>query len=153
LIDHIISKANLEPQNLVFEITERADIKAEESVITTMNNLRSRGIRLSLDDFGTGYSTLGYLHRFPIDFLKIDKTFVQTAIKGGENSRIVETIVNLAEHIGLRVIAEGVETIDQLNFLRKINCELAQGYYFSYPISIEKVRELLSQDPIWNTAE
>lgn len=153
LIDHIISKANLEPQNLVFEITERADIKAEESVITTMNNLRSRGIRLSLDDFGTGYSTLGYLHRFPIDFLKIDKTFVQTAIKGGENSRIVETIVNLAEHIGLRVIAEGVETIDQLNFLRKINCELAQGYYFSYPITIEKVRELLSQNPIWNPDE
>jgi len=152
-IDHIISKANLEPQNLVFEITERADIKAEESVIATMNNLRSRGIRLSLDDFGTGYSTLGYLHRFPIDFLKIDKTFVQTAIKGGENSRIVETIVNLAEQIGLRVIAEGVETKDQLDFLRKINCELAQGYYFSYPMRIEKVRELLSQSPIWNTDE
>ena len=152
-IDHIITKANLEPQNLVFEITERADIKAEESVIATMNNLRSRGIRLSLDDFGTGYSTLGYLHRFPIDFLKIDKTFVQSAIRGGENSRIVETIVNLAEQIGLRVIAEGVETIDQLNFLRKINCELAQGYFFSYPMRIEKVRELLSQNPIWNTVD
>lgn len=149
LIDQVITKANLLPNNLVFEITERANIKAEESILEIMNNLRSKGIKLSLDDFGTGYSTLGYLHRFPVDYLKIDKSFVQNIGLDNENSRIVETIVSLAEHIGMSVIAEGVETKNQLDFLRNINCEFAQGYYFARPIKFESVRELMNENPVW----
>jgi diguanylate cyclase (GGDEF)-like protein len=149
LIDQVVTKSNLMPDNLVFEITERANIKAEEAILEIMNNLRSKGIRLSLDDFGTGYSTLGYLHRFPIDYLKIDKSFVQNSDMDGENSKIVETIVSLADHIGMSVVAEGVETRSQLEFLRNINCGYAQGYYFSHPIEFERVEELLNHQPVW----
>ena len=105
-----------------------------------------------MDDFGTGYSTLGYLHRFPVDYLKIDKSFIQTVGLGGENSRIVQTIVNLAEHIGMDVIAEGVETIEQLDFLRKINCGYVQGFYFSHPVDFEKALDLVRLNPVWNPA-
>jgi diguanylate cyclase (GGDEF)-like protein len=143
LIDQVVSNANFDCKNLVFEITEKANIRAEESVIEIMNNLRSKGIRLSLDDFGTGYSTLGYLHRFPVDFLKIDKSFVQSVVNGSQNSRIVETIVTLASHIQMSVIAEGVETKEQLDFLRNINCEYAQGYFFSHPVDINSVQNQL----------
>jgi len=149
LIDQIITKSNLLPDNLVFEITERANIKAEEAILEIMNNLRSKGIKLSLDDFGTGYSTLGYLHRFPIDFLKIDKSFIQNSDMNSENSRIVETIVSLADHIGMSVVAEGVETKSQLEFLKNINCGYAQGYYFSHPVEFERVEELLKTQPVW----
>ena len=143
----------MDPKNLVFEITERANIKADETILQVMNNLRSKGIKLSLDDFGTGYSTLGYLHRFPVDYLKIDKSFVQTVGLGGENARIVETIVSMAEHIGMMVVAEGVETEEQLEFLRQINCGYAQGFYFSHPIDLEGVYQLLDQNPDWKKPE
>jgi len=152
IIDHLIAEAGLESGNLVIEITEQTNFKAEETVLQLMNNLRDKGILLSLDDFGTGYSTLGYLHRFPVDYLKIDKSFIQTVGLGGENSRIVQTIVNLAEHIGMDVIAEGVETIEQLDFLRKINCGYVQGFYFSHPVDFEKALDLVRLNPVWNPA-
>jgi len=145
----MVNEAGLDPKNLVFEITERANIKADETILQVMNNLRMLGIKLSLDDFGTGYSTLGYLHRFPVDYLKIDKSFVQTVGLGGENARIVETIVSLAEHIGMMVVAEGVETEEQWGFLEQINCGYAQGFYFSHPIDLEGVYELLNKNPTW----
>jgi diguanylate cyclase (GGDEF)-like protein len=149
----MVREAGMDPKNLVFEITERANIKADETILQVMNNLRSKGIKLSLDDFGTGYSTLGYLHRFPVDYLKIDKSFVQTVGLGGENARIVETIVSMAEHIGMMVVAEGVETEEQLEFLRQINCGYAQGFYFSHPIDLEGVYQLLDQNPDWKKPE
>jgi diguanylate cyclase (GGDEF)-like protein len=152
-VDKMITNAGLDPTNLVFEITERANIKADETILDVMNNLRSKGIKLSLDDFGTGYSTLGYLHRFPVDYLKIDKSFVQTVGLGGENARIVETIVSLAEHIGMSVIAEGVEKEEQFDFLCKINCEYAQGYYFARPSDLESVQDLLKKNPFWKLGE
>jgi len=148
-IDHITGEAGFDQNNLVFEITERANIKVDETILQIMNQLRSKGIKLSLDDFGTGYSTLGYLHRFPVDFLKIDKSFVQTVGMGGENARIVETIVSLADHIRMNVVAEGVETEEQFEFLRGIHCAFAQGYYFSHPIDIHSVQELLNSKPSW----
>ncbi len=148
-VDEMLNKAGLDPANLVFEITERANIKADEMILQVMENLRSKKIKLSLDDFGTGYSTLGYLHRFPVDNLKIDKSFVQTVGLGGENARIVETIVSMAEHIGMDVIAEGVETEEQLKFLQTINCEFAQGYYFARPMDLDGVHHLLKKNPVW----
>lgn len=147
LIDEVLAKAHFKPENLVFEITEQANIKSEELVIGVMNDLRAKGIRLSLDDFGTGYSTLGYLHRFPVDFLKIDRSFVESVDRVTENTRIVETIVSLAEHIGMSVIAEGVETREQMDFLRRIKCEYAQGFYFSHPVELIKIQELLKKEP------
>jgi len=147
LIEQVLTRANFQPENLVFEITEQANIQSEEHVIGMMNDLRAKGIRLSLDDFGTGYSTLGYLHRFPVDFLKIDQSFIKAVETGSENTRIVETIVSLAEHIGMSVIAEGVETKAQMDFLRQIKCDFAQGFYFSYPVELGKIRELLEHEP------
>lgn len=147
LIDQVLAKAHFQPENLVFEITEQANIKSEELVIRVMDDLRAKGIRLSLDDFGTGYSTLGYLHRFPVDFLKIDRSFIESVEKATENTRIVETIVGLAEHIGMKVIAEGVETKEQMEFLRKIKCDYAQGFYLSHPVELQKILELLEETP------
>jgi len=149
IISGVISESGLEPGNLVIEITEQSNFKAEQTVSQIMNQLRGKGIKLSLDDFGTGYSTLGYLHRFPVDYLKIDKSFIQTVGLEGENSRIIQTIVNLAEHIGMSVIAEGVETVEQLSFLREINCEFVQGFYFSRPIDLEGALELVRKNPVW----
>ena len=149
IISGVISESGLEPGNLVIEITEQSNFKAEQTVSQIMNQLRGKGIKLSLDDFGTGYSTLGYLHRFPVDYLKIDKSFIQTVGLEGENSRIIQTIVNLAEHIGMSVIAEGVETVEQLSFLREINCEYVQGFYFSRPIDLEGALELVRKNPVW----
>jgi len=149
LVDQVLTEAQFQPENLVFEITEQANIKSEELVIEVMDDLRAKGIRLSLDDFGTGYSTLGYLHRFPVDFLKIDQSFIQSVELGSENTRIVETIISLAEHIGMSVIAEGVELATQVDFLRRIKCDYAQGYYFSYPVDLGQIQTLLKHETKW----
>jgi diguanylate cyclase (GGDEF)-like protein len=149
LIDDLIIEAGIKPDHLIFEITEQSNFKTEHTVLQLMNRLRSKGIKLSLDDFGTGYSTLGYLHRFPVDYLKIDKSFIQKVDRDSENARIVHTIVNLAEQIGMSVIAEGVETAEQLDFLRKINCDYVQGFYFSRPVSFEDTLELIQRDTVW----
>src|ERR1700730_15529900 len=99
----------------------------------TMSQLRALGIRLSIDDFGTGYSSLSYLQRFPVDTLKIDQSFISAMQTVRENCAIVSTIVALGKNLGLQVVAEGVETLSQLEMLRSIGCDAAQGYLFSKP--------------------
>ena len=115
-----------------------------ETATEMLQQLRDLGVQLSIDDFGTGYSSLSYLHRFPIDTLKIDRSFVIRMIDNNENLEIVRTIVMLAQNLGMDVIAEGVETKEQLALLRKLKCENGQGYYFSRPLDVKGAENLLA---------
>src|SRR6185436_12397681 len=118
---------------LQLEITESAVIENTKTVTEMILQLRSLGIRLSMDDFGTGYSSLSYLHNFPIQTLKIDRSFISNKGKVGDNE-IVRTIIMLARNLGLDVVAEGVETKEQLAYLRALDCEYAQGFFFAHPL-------------------
>jgi diguanylate cyclase (GGDEF)-like protein/PAS domain S-box-containing protein len=139
-----VTAAGLLPGSLRVEITETAIIENAEAAITLLGKLRGLGVRLDLDDFGTGYSSLAYLHRFEMDALKIDRSFVRNVGERGENSEIVRTIVQLARSLKLDVVAEGVETSEQLALLRALECEKVQGYLFAEPLTPDAARILLA---------
>nr|MDQ3324105.1 bifunctional diguanylate cyclase/phosphodiesterase [Acidobacteriota bacterium] len=124
----------LNPSCLKLEITESHIMENTEMAIAMLNHLRALGVEISLDDFGTGYSSLSYLHRFPVDYLKIDRSFVNRMMESKENGEIVHTIIRLAQNLKMKVIAEGVETAEQLARLNQLNCEYGQGYLFSKPL-------------------
>lgn len=137
LVDNIarlLQEFKLPPRCLKLEITESVFSENTEAAIGLLTQLRSLGVQLSIDDFGTGYSSLSYLQRFPIDTLKIDRSFVTQMMENEENLAIVRTIVALARNLGMEVVAEGVETEDQLTLLRTLECEHGQGYLFSTPL-------------------
>ena len=115
-----------------------------ETATSMLVQLKALRIRLSLDDFGTGYSSLSYLHSFPMDTLKIDRSFVSRIGPNGENSEIVRTIVTLAENLGMDVVAEGVETAAQLALLRSLGCQYGQGYYFSKPVEAHVAGDMIA---------
>jgi len=143
-IKEILAQTGIDPGSLKLEITESAIIDNTETAAAMLKQIKALGIKVSLDDFGTGYSSLSYLHRFPIDTLKIDRSFV-TRMNLPKNSEIVRTIVTLASNLGMDVIAEGVETGDQIVQLTGMNCEYVQGYLFSQPIDSESARRLLEE--------
>jgi len=143
-IEQVLEEANVAATSLKIEITESAIIENVDSATVTINRLKSLGIKVSLDDFGTGYSSLSYLHRFPIDTLKIDRSFV-TRMNLPKNSEIIRTIVNLASNLGMDVIAEGVETGEQVIQLSGMNCEYVQGYLISKPIDAASVEKLIQE--------
>jgi len=134
---------------LWLEITEKVSAADDESAIIILKKLRSMGIRISLDDFGMGYSALNYLARFPVDALKIDKTFIKMIGVQEESLKIIEMIKALADHLGLILIAEGVEDSKQIPFLRSINCEYAQGFYFAKPLDSQSATSLLAKGHQW----
>jgi diguanylate cyclase (GGDEF)-like protein len=142
-IDQIIHQSQIHANHLKLEITESMIINNADYVNQVLSQLKERSIKLCMDDFGTGYSSLSYLHRFPLDILKIDKSFVSNMGENGEQSDIVRTIINLAHHLKMEVIAEGVETLGQLKILSQLACEWGQGYFFSRPIDSTKVLDLL----------
>ncbi|MBA3439965.1 MAG: EAL domain-containing protein [Pyrinomonadaceae bacterium] len=142
-IDDVLQQTGLDPNCLKLEITESAIMEKAESSIVMLKQLRDLGVKLYIDDFGTGFSSLSYLHRFPVDMLKIDRSFVSLMNKGNENSEIVRTIVKLAHNLEMEVMAEGVETAEQLEELRALGCEYAQGYFFSEPVDSEKAKTLI----------
>ncbi|MCB1023104.1 MAG: EAL domain-containing protein [Acidobacteria bacterium] len=144
-IAEILAESRLEPQCLRLEITESVIMHNAEQAVITVNELREMGVRVSIDDFGTGYSSLGYLHRFPVDTLKVDRSFINRIGNEGENAEIVQTIINLAANLNMEVVAEGVETIEQLEFLRAINCNYGQGYYYSRPLDSNSASEMLRE--------
>jgi diguanylate cyclase (GGDEF)-like protein/PAS domain S-box-containing protein len=134
-VDNVLRKTGLNPRQLKLEITEGAVMENIDTATDMLRHLRDLGVQLAIDDFGTGYSSLSYLHRFPIDTLKIDRSFVTRMASNAENVEIVRTIIMLAQVLGMDVVAEGVETKDQLKVLRDLKCEYGQGYYFSRPSS------------------
>ncbi len=147
-IDKIINSSQIHANHLKLEITESMIINNAESVNYVLSQLKQRSIKLCMDDFGTGYSSLSYLHRFPLDILKIDKSFVSNMGENGEKSDIVRTIINLAHHLKMEVIAEGVETAEQLKILCELGCEWGQGYFFSRPLDGEQALNLLTHEPL-----
>ncbi len=144
-IRQILNETGLDAHHLKLEITESVIMENPESAMDMMLQLKAMGIQLSVDDFGTGYSSLGYLYRFPMDLLKIDRSFISRVDVDGEKLELVRTIITLAWNLGMDVVAEGVETTKQLAQLKALKCEYAQGYLFSEPISSAKAEELLHE--------
>jgi diguanylate cyclase (GGDEF)-like protein len=142
-IRQILDASGLAPQHLEVEITESLAMQDAEATVTTLRGLKDMGVKISIDDFGTGYSSLGYLRRFPIDILKIDKSFVSDVDRDCDSAAIVRTIVGLARSLKLTVLAEGVETRDQLDFLAAEGCDRMQGYFFAKPCDAGALLRLL----------
>ena len=138
--------AGIEPGRLVLELTERALVESEAAV-GALQALRARGVRLCVDDFGSGYSSLGLLHRLPVDGLKIDRSFVSDLETSAEARAVVRAVVGLARELGLRTVAEGIETPGQLAVLREAGCPYGQGFLFSPPVPPEAARPLLARAP------
>ena len=146
LIDETLKACEIKPDLLWLELSEKNSIGEGGSTLSKLHAMRAIGVRLCLDDFGTGYSTLGYLSRLPINVLKIDRSFISEADLNPESTKIIHTVIGLADNLGLNVVAEGVETDAQLDVLRQSKCPLAQGYYFFEPLDADKIAELLAAD-------
>jgi len=148
-IDRILAETKANPANIKLEITESAIMDNAEAAIALTKDLRSRQIQISIDDFGTGYSSLGYLHRFPVDNLKIDRSFVSQIQTENRNYHVVDTIIALSNQLGLAVIAEGIETKEQLEWLQNVGCQYGQGYLFNKPLPASEVdRIYLKSNPL-----
>ncbi|MBR9991096.1 MAG: EAL domain-containing protein, partial [Gemmatimonadetes bacterium] len=148
-IDSILERAGLPPAALKLEITESVLGNDDSTFLSAVSALRDRGIRLCIDDFGTGTSSLGHLHSFPVDSLKIDRSFVSQIGFSGNSSRLVETIVALSRTLGMASVAHGVETREQLEFLRQLGPQFAQGFLFSAPRTPAEIDALLEGNPSW----
>ncbi|MGB6329105.1 MAG: EAL domain-containing protein [Halarcobacter sp.] len=144
-IFYIISKLGLDPQEIEIEITERHIIEFSENNMETINNLRELGFRFSIDDFGTGYSSLSYLTKLPIDVIKVDKSFIDGTPNDNNNVQISKAIVALSKSLGYKVIAEGIEYIEQEEYLKTLDCELGQGFLFSKPLSFDNAVAFLKK--------
>jgi Amt family ammonium transporter len=145
LVQKLTSKFDINGDLLEFEITEGVLTGNTEESIAAMSALKKTGIRLSIDDFGTGYSSLSYLKKFPVDILKIDQIFISECDTNREDAAICKAIITLAKSLGLHIIAEGVETEQQLAFLKQNDCDIYQGYYYSRPLAAEYIPTLLQQ--------
>ena len=139
----VIEKYKVSPKYVELEITESVLIDDFESVMDKLKRLRQYGVKISLDDFGTGYSSLSYLKKFPIDTLKIDKSFIDTILSDSSTRIITESILDMSHHMGFESIAEGVENEDQYKYLNEIGCDVIQGYYFGKPYPAEEIEKLL----------
>ena len=142
----LLEMHDLEPGEMLLEVTESAYTKDSDQIIATVNNLRKSGFRIEMDDFGNGYSSLNMLSKLPIDALKLDMEFVQNAFRKRKDTRMLEIIVDIADYLGVPVIAEGVETEEQMEALQAIGCDIAQGYYFSRPVPAEEFEVILIRE-------
>ena len=146
-VQRSLAKFAVDPRKLELEITESLLMKDVAETTACLKRFRAAGIALSIDDFGTGYSSLGYLRRFPIDALKIDRSFVKDLHKNDDAAAICAAIIALARELKLKVIAEGVETLEQVEFLRRHRCDQAQGYLISKPVGIDDLQKRLRSLP------
>jgi len=145
-IESILSEFHVDYTKFVVEITETAAISNVELAIERLNRLKSRGLKIALDDFGTGYSSITYLKQLPIDIIKLDKSYVKSVTDGRRDGSIIKFILSLARDLNLTVVAEGIETSKQLEYLKNINCSLGQGYFISIPQPAEAITEMLSNN-------
>jgi EAL domain-containing protein (putative c-di-GMP-specific phosphodiesterase class I) len=142
-VDQLRKEARLDAKLLELEITESVLMQEGDNSLKTLEALQAMGIRIAIDDFGTGYSSLAYLKRFPIHTLKIDRSFIKDLPRDGDDAAIVTAVISLARGLGLNVVAEGVETAEQLRFLRSRSCDTVQGFVFSKPLPAEEITRLL----------
>ena len=142
----VLIATGLDPQDLELELTEGVLMQDAESAVVTLLALKAMGVKLAVDDFGTGFSSFTYLRRFPVDTLKVDKSFVHEITEDSDGTTIVNAMINIGKSLKQRVVAEGVDTRSQLDFLRRHGCNEGQGYYFSHPITAEQVEKLFNTE-------
>jgi len=147
MIVNALEDSGLDPELLELEITESAVMHDPAEVIESLHQLSAHGMKLAIDDFGTGYSSLAYLKKFPVDTLKIDKAFITDVSSDSDDVAIVEAIIGLGRHFNMKIIAEGIEDEDQLNFLQSQGCDIAQGYFVSKPLQAAQYEEWLKAWP------
>jgi len=145
-VQDAIDTSGIDPEQIDLEITESTAMHAIDKTITILHQLKKLGVHISIDDFGTGYSSLSYLQQMPIDNLKIDRSFIKNLHNSDKDKAFVQAIVTMAHTLGLKIVAEGVEHEEQLAFLEKINCEIAQGFMFSKPVPHHKLAALLNNN-------
>jgi len=145
LVRQVLDETGLQAHFLELELTESQLLDNVESVISTFRQLRELGVKLAIDDFGTGYSSLSYLKRFPVDYVKIDQTFIRDLTPGSEDAAITRAIIAMAHSLELKVVAEGVETQAQMDFLKSQHCDEIQGYLISKPVPAEQFAQLLRE--------
>jgi EAL domain-containing protein (putative c-di-GMP-specific phosphodiesterase class I) len=143
-VERILAETGLPASSLDLEITETAAMQNAELTLSVLQRLKEMGVRISIDDFGTGYSSLSYLKRFPIDTVKIDQNFVRDLVHDAGDAAIISAVISIARALQLDVVAEGVETAEQLAFLRSEQCELVQGFLHSAPVSADEFERMLS---------
>ncbi len=152
-IDAVLRETRLDPSALRLEITETVVMHDAPTTLAKLEALKALGVQLAIDDFGTGYSSLGYLKRFPVDTLKIDRSFVKGIGRDVEDSAIVRAVITVAKSLGLSVTAEGIETADQLDQLRTLGCDHGQGYFFAKPMTSDRVPALLVATSPWGSRQ
>lgn len=140
----VLSETGFNPECLILEITESVMMGDTDLVLRVLKDLKKLGLRIAMDDFGTGYSSLSYLQEFPIDILKIDRSFVDGMENNDQKNAVVRTILNLSQNLRMRTVAEGIENVEQLEMLKDLGCEYGQGYYIERPVTYEKLDEILS---------
>lgn len=148
-IKTVIDETGIDPASLKLELTESAVMENAQNAILMLRQIKETGVQISIDDFGTGYSSLSYLHQFPIDQLKVDRSFVSAMEENSENGEIVRTVITLAKALNLKVVAEGIESIHQYHQLRVLGCEYGQGYLFSKPLPVADIERLLADKTRW----
>jgi EAL domain-containing protein (putative c-di-GMP-specific phosphodiesterase class I) len=141
----VLAETGLEPRYLELELTETVLMEDSRSIADMLRELKDIGVLLALDDFGTGYSSLSYLKRFPIDTLKIDQSSVRDLSTDADDAGIVTAVIGMGKSLHMRVVAEGVETQEQLEFLQQHNCPVGQGFYFSRPVPALEFGKLLDR--------
>lgn len=144
-IEKVLHETGLSPRFLEVELTESLAMEDVQQTIVTLNALNNMGISIAIDDFGTGYSSLAYLKRFPVDFLKIDQSFVRDIVDNSDSAAIAKAIIAMAHNLNLEVVGEGVETSEQFDFLRQNDCEEVQGYLFSRPLCVEEFNHYINK--------
>lgn len=150
VVNRALEDTGLSPSHLELELTESILMEYLEKTVSTMRKFSDMGIRISIDDFGTGYSSLGYLNKFPIHTLKIDRSFVSDIGRDKDSAALTQAIISMAQKLRLTVVAEGVENLKQLQFLQGSKCDEVQGYFFSPPVAAEAFAKLLIQGPMFN---
>jgi EAL domain-containing protein (putative c-di-GMP-specific phosphodiesterase class I) len=145
----VLAETQVSPDCLKLEITESAIMDNPRSAASILQQLRDRKIQLGIDDFGTGYSSLSYLNSFPVDTLKVDRSFVRQMNGSPETLGLTPLIINIAHTMGMTVTAEGIETPQQLEQLRSLNCNFGQGYLFAKPLEATQATQLIATDPWW----
>jgi EAL domain-containing protein (putative c-di-GMP-specific phosphodiesterase class I) len=148
----ILDDTGLDPSSLILEVTEGVLLATDDQMMTQLRMLKRLGVRLAIDDFGTGYSALNYLQRFPMDIIKIDKTFVDDLGDNAEQDRLVRGIIELAHGLDLETVAEGIERAEQATVLRTMHAELGQGFHFAKPLSSADMDAILSPVPLADVA-